>query len=696
MFISPKTVLAKQTVKPPCFRPKLLNLLLSGAVVTIATFPSIALNTQPNTAAAVDELLPVDCLLPGTVRKLGSTLTYVTARRPTKTTGVDCEIRGGEYVLFDRADYQTALSIWKPLAEQGDAQAQNYVGEIYERGLGVEPDFAQAAHWYNQAAKKGFSAAQVNLGQLHEQGLGVERSMDTALEWYRKAAGFSNKQLKFVSYDYSDEKYSDLQEQLISLGAKLNDASDREALLQAQLRSQRQQLLAERSLLESERLRFEEAKTDPSQQQLLSVLQTKISTHEQKLADSETLILEKNDALQLLSDQIQNLRLQLATDSKTSSDRVAADDRKPVIQILDPVLISARGDQYVARTRSGATMRTVLGRVNSDQEISELLINGTLVKLDSDGLFQHRVRIEKEQTKVEVVAIDNLGWRSDLEFVMNIEEMLDPALIQAKTAARLNETAGLALPKLNYGNYHALLIGNKDYENLPDLDTTISDIDAVGDVLLNKYGFQITKLENANRYDILSSLETLRKRLGKDDNLLIYYAGHGELDQVNRRGHWLPVDAEENSRANWISNVALSDILNAMSAHKVLVIADSCYSGAMTRSPLARFEPERSKRDWKPWLKKQTASQSRLLLSSGGVAPVQDGGGGKHSVFAKALLDVLDRNETVLEGRLAHALVSQSVITDSQAIQFEQTPLYAPLKFTGHEGGDFLFVPVEG
>ena len=57
----------------------------------------------------------------------------------------------------------------------------------------------------------------------------------------------------------------------------------------------------------------------------------------------------------------------------------------------------------------------------------------------------------------------------------------------------------------------------------------------------------------------------------------MYYAGHGQLDRVNQRGHWLPVDAEPDSPANWISNISVTDILNAMALQQLLVVADSCY-----------------------------------------------------------------------------------------------------------------------
>ena len=70
-------------------------------------------------------------------------------------------------MAYDRADYRSALRVWEEQATQGDARAQTYVGEIYEKGLGVPPDYALAAVWYRKAADQGDARAQVNLGHLY-------------------------------------------------------------------------------------------------------------------------------------------------------------------------------------------------------------------------------------------------------------------------------------------------------------------------------------------------------------------------------------------------------------------------------------------------------------------------------------------------------------------------------------------------
>jgi len=151
----------------------------------------------------VAELQVVDCLLPGQVRRLGNT-SYMTPRRPTRTTAADCSIRGGEYVAYDRADYKTALTVWMAAAEGGDAEAQTNVGEIFERGLGGSPNYEAALIWYNKAAQQGNSRAQFNLGTLYERGLGVEKSQLQALNWYRKAWGMPQDDIIYQSAAYKE------------------------------------------------------------------------------------------------------------------------------------------------------------------------------------------------------------------------------------------------------------------------------------------------------------------------------------------------------------------------------------------------------------------------------------------------------------------------------------------------------------
>jgi Sel1 repeat len=172
--------------------------LAAGAaalVVAIAGQPAGAQRSEPETLLAAApsgmEYQIVDCLLSGQVRRVGSKMTYMTPRRALKTTAGDCETRGGEYVAFDRADYRTALMVWQQEADGGSAEAQYQVGEIYERGLGTQPNYMMAAAYYRKAADQGFSKAAVNLGRIYEQGLLGSPDLNEAGKWYQKALGLS-------------------------------------------------------------------------------------------------------------------------------------------------------------------------------------------------------------------------------------------------------------------------------------------------------------------------------------------------------------------------------------------------------------------------------------------------------------------------------------------------------------------------
>ena len=86
-----------------------------------------------------------------------------------------CENDGFEAGLdaFNEGDYTTALNTFRPLAEQGDAQAQFKLGVMYHQGLGVEQDYGEAIRWYRQATDQGLASAQSNLGGMYRHGLGV-------------------------------------------------------------------------------------------------------------------------------------------------------------------------------------------------------------------------------------------------------------------------------------------------------------------------------------------------------------------------------------------------------------------------------------------------------------------------------------------------------------------------------------------
>ncbi len=89
---------------------------------------------------------------------------------------------------MDKGDYATALKEWRPLAEQGDAEAQCNLGYMYKGGKGVPQDDAEAARWYRLAAVQGLDRAQFNLGIMYATGRGVQQDYVQAYLWFSLAA----------------------------------------------------------------------------------------------------------------------------------------------------------------------------------------------------------------------------------------------------------------------------------------------------------------------------------------------------------------------------------------------------------------------------------------------------------------------------------------------------------------------------
>ncbi|MHC4270469.1 MAG: caspase family protein [Planctomycetota bacterium] len=1038
----PTTISQKNTSSIPNF------ILRVTSILFLITLPFISLGCKATTSSVkgtdqsipeladyssgnADDLLIVDCLLPGKIKRLGNSITYVTPRRAVKTTALTCRIRGGEYVAYDRSNYETALKVWLTKANEGDEVAQTYAGEIYEKGLGRSPDYALAANWYQKAADQGYERAQINLGHLYEKGLGVEKDPVKALSWYRKASGLqeaitldpgslgseANKRIEELSREIEHRKNEtetlrkqleqtrwELEEAQRELKQKEGDAeAERQQLEIEQQELSRQKRLAskdyksfedqleqreielerqrleitginqeitkldtkannlkqtrrqleeaqwklkekegnaetEQQNLQAERQRLEEqkklassdhARMESLEEQLelrasdferqkqeitrlhqeISLLNVKSKNLEQtklELEQTQLALEKKKVESEIKQEELANARQELEKQKRVaSSDYVKIEGLEKQLKQLEADFENQRLEitglnqeitqldtktnklkqtrrqleetQWKLKEKEGATeterqkleterqkleeqkrlassdnasiksLEKQLGRRERDferqrqeisrlhQEITQLNVKSKNVEQTKHELEQTQLALEKkkdelkikhqelasarqelekqkkvassdyakimsleEQLKQRKVLIDNkdkeiigMGQKIKLlenqsnNFIRQLEDlkkikialpgpsivMINPPLVATRGIRIVNvsselETeriiegkviapAGLLsftindhdeevdkngifrvpinimnanvpvkliakdkqekfttvefqltpgepetrdkkkniLPSKSFGDYYALIIGNKNYDNWPKLKTPEMDALEIAELLGTKYGFKTKVLIDATRYELLQTLNELRMKLKETDNLLIYYAGHGHLEEKISRGYWIPVDADLDSNTRWISTIQIADILSIMAVNHVLIIADSCYSGALTRSSLTRLETGMTDKARRHWIKVMMTKRSRTALTSGDLQPVIDAGGGEHSVFAKALLDVLEENDDIIEGQNLHKEISARVAYAASAVEVEQVPQYAPIRFAGHESGEFFFVP---
>jgi hypothetical protein len=486
------------------------------------------------------------------VRQLG-TRTYLTQRRPIRTTASDCRIRGGEYVAYDRADYKSALNVWMPSAEAGDTEAQVNVGEIFERGLGTEPNYEAAIIWYTRAAEKGNTRAQFNLGTLYEQGLGVPRDPVAALNWYRRAWGIAEDDVVFAS------------------------AARRE------------------------------------QEALRAELEEQLS--------------EKNEQLDLLKRQLQDAEKKLSSSADASKQA----------------------------QREAGTLKSLIAQLEEQQR----------------------------------------AQREKLAALPKTREPLAPPTPQAiepQPVAPVKAAAGVDL-----GRYYALLIANQRYDALEDLDSPANDVARAREILEKKYGFTVFTITDGDNTAVMRAINDLNQIVEDNDNLLIFYAGHGARLSTgqNEIGYWLPANAEAPPRDTfWVPNEFVTGHLARIQAKRVLIVVDSCYAGLLSTEPSFLLLGNNTARYSDPeFIRFKMSKKSRLLLTSGGDAPVLDGGEDHHSVFARAFLDALAENSGILAAPDLFLRVRDRVSEAAARLAFEQRPELKTIKAAGHEVGDFFFVP---
>jgi hypothetical protein len=238
------------------------------------------------------------------------------------------------------------------------------------------------------------------------------------------------------------------------------------------------------------------------------------------------------------------------------------------------------------------------------------------------------------------------------------------------------------------GKYYALIIGVNKYSGTwPPLQNAVADAKAIESMLKSKYKFDDFKTmydDQATRVAIIDAFDWLAKNAKPEDNVFIYYSGHGEFKQELNKGFWVPVDAKTGSVANYISNADLQAYLGGIKSKHTLLVADACFSGDIFRGSTVSVPFEESEK----YYKEVHGLSSRQAMTSGGIEPVMDGGKDGHSVFAYYFLKTLGDNENkYFDAGQLYNKIKIPVINNS-----EQSPKLAPVKNTGDEGGQFIFI----
>jgi len=335
----------------------------------------------------------------------------------------------------------------------------------------------------------------------------------------------------------------------------------------------------------------------------------------------------------------------------------------PKVVIISPEV--TRGLKIV----QNSDMLHIVGKAMDPVGIFSVQVNDVQANFDAAGNFLADIPMFIGDNPLRVTVLDSNMKRGTFNFHI------------VRNVISVDEQA--AVSKLaDQGKYYALIVGVQNYQdtNIGSLEGPIDDAGKLKLALIKNYTFEpenVRLLKDPSRAEFLEALDDLSTTVKNDDNLVIFYAGHGLYDENRQQGYWLPADAIRKRRDTWISNTELIDEIYAIKSKHTLLISDACFSGSIFKARGIELAPKNIQQVYK--------LLSRKAMTSGAMTEVPD-----KSVFMEYLLKGLNTNtDDFLPAEILFANFKAAVINNSTN---GQVPQFGEIKGAGDEGGDFIFI----
>ncbi len=352
------------------------------------------------------------------------------------------------------------------------------------------------------------------------------------------------------------------------------------------------------------------------------------------------------------------LQAQTTAYSPVFDVNIAVDEAAPLIEIEHREAIN----QIVLRFTDVSGIDTVW--------IDEKAIPGsadTLLSIEREAVYNKEYLLRAKDIKNnQVEQAFRVDWDGNL-----------------KRGARISQSASDKYT-IHNATYHALLIGVENYKDasIPDLTRPIDDAEALYTILTEDYAFDpknVKILKNPTEDSIGSALDVLKDKMNENDNLLLFFAGHGHWEEQSGTGFWFPSDVEKGRYSTYVRNSTIRDYIKEINAHHTLLITDACFGGSIFNTRNVSNEEEMSL----DRANKLYRQKSRKAMTSGTLDLVPD-----NSVFMKYLLKQLRNNEeSYLSAGSLFYRFNEAVINNSENI-----PQYEVIVNSGDEGGEFIFI----
>ncbi len=336
------------------------------------------------------------------------------------------------------------------------------------------------------------------------------------------------------------------------------------------------------------------------------------------------------------------------------------DKNPPEIIITEPAI--KRGLKITA---AGTTVM-IKGIAKDPSGLKQVTINGNKVYAQNGGDFWGDVKLADGVNKFALVAEDVAGNKAELIF--EIEKAVQVAGHEISPVVTQE------------GKNYCLLIAAQNYDDtsIPSLENPIADAIKLKLILKNSYNFvesNISTLFNPANTEIKKHLLELGSTLQPEDNLLIFYAGHGIWVEKEKKGYWLLTDSKYKDVNTWLPNKDVLDLIAKLPSRHTLLITDACFSGSVFKT--------RGIKDAPPAIREMENKITRVAITSGNDTEVPD-----ESVFMKYLVKALSDNKDkyLTAQKMFINQILEAVMTETKT-----EPRYGTLELAGHVGGDFIF-----
>jgi len=347
----------------------------------------------------------------------------------------------------------------------------------------------------------------------------------------------------------------------------------------------------------------------------------------------------------------------------------------PVVVITEPMVELKRGFKIVETKRI-----TVRGKATDPDGIFEIMVNGVEANVTENGSFTASVPLKYGDNTLIVKATDIKQATSTKSFkIKRKSPKIDDVVVD-------NDFKKEQKIDIGFGKYYALIIGVSEYDDESVVDLSgepTKDAQALADVLTNFYNFDknnVFLLKDPTAQEIKRNFVMLRKKVTTNDNVLIFYAGHGNYDKTSEYGYWMPSNVNMEYEENIILNSEIVTYLNAIKSKNTLLIADACFGGSILVKKRSYSEASKA-------IQIMHDKVSRTAITSGTLTTVPN-----KSIFMKYLLMQLkDNKNRYMSASQLYNSISIPVLNNSPGKKPPE-PMYAPISQTGHMGGDFFFI----